>query len=311
MRGEEHRLGRQRMSDVSHLAPPAPLLSPFLQCGKFRLALERPLVMGVVNVTPDSFSDGGRFLEPQAAIAHARQLIQEGADIVDVGGESSRPGASPVSADDEASRIVPILRALRDAPVPLSVDTTKPEVMRIALAEGAAMVNDITALRAPEALQTIAASDCAICLMHMQGEPRTMQESPAYAEVVREVKDFLSGRVAAAERAGIARSRIVIDPGFGFGKSVEHNLEVLGRLAELTGMGVPVLAGWSRKSSLGRITGRATADRLPASLAAALIAVQHGARILRVHDVAATRDALAVWSAVMGNASRSWSPKPL
>jgi dihydropteroate synthase len=273
-------------------------MSQILRCGKFSLDLSRPLVMGVVNVTPDSFSDGGEFLAPHAAIARARQLIQEGADIIDIGAESSRPGAASVSADEESSRIVPVLRALRDTPVPLSIDTVKPEVMRSAIAEGAAMVNDITALAAPEALQTVATGDCAVCLMHMQGEPRTMQQSPSYADVVREVKDFLSARVAAAERAGISRSRIVIDPGFGFGKSVEHNLELLRHLAELTDMGIPVLAGWSRKSSLGRITGRSVEDRLPASLAAALIAVKNGAQIVRVHDVAATRDALAVWGAV-------------
>jgi dihydropteroate synthase len=275
-------------------------MSQILRCGKFSLDLSRPLVMGVVNVTPDSFSDGGEFLAPHAAIARARQLIQEGADIIDIGGESSRPGAASVSAAEESSRIVPVLRALRDTPVPLSIDTVKPEVMRTAIAEGAGMVNDITALAAPEALQTVATGDCAVCLMHMQGEPRTMQQSPCYADVVREVKDFLSARVAAAERAGISRSRIVIDPGFGFGKNVEHNLELLRHLAELTDMGIPVLAGWSRKSSLGRITGRSAEDRLPASLAAALIAVKNGAQIVRVHDVAATRDALAVWQAVEG-----------
>ncbi len=283
----------------------------FLQCGRFRLSLERPLVMGVVNVTPDSFSDGGEFLAPHAAIARTRQLIQEGADIIDIGGESSRPGAASVSADEESSRIVPVLRALRDTPVPLSIDTVKPEVMRIAIAEGAAMVNDITALAAPQALQTVATSDCAVCLMHMQGEPRTMQQSPSYADIVREVKDFLSTRVAAAQSAGIGRNRIVIDPGFGFGKTVEHNLELLRHLAELTDVGVPVLTGWSRKSSLGRITGRPAEDRLPGSLAAALIAVKNGAQIVRVHDVAATRDALAVWTAVMGHPSRVPGAKPL
>ena len=254
--------------------------------------------MGIVNVTPDSFSDGGRFLAPDAAIAHARQLIAEGADIIDVGGESSRPGAAPVAAGEELARIMPVLQALRDAPVPVSVDTVKPEVMRAALAEGAAMINDITALAAPGALPTAAASDCAVCLMHMQGEPRTMQQSPSYRDVVREVKDFLAGRVAAAERAGIARDRMVVDPGFGFGKTLAHNLALLRCLGELAGLGVAVLAGWSRKSSLGEVTGRRAGDRLPASLAAALVAVQNGASIVRVHDVAATRDALAVWNAV-------------
>ena len=258
--------------------------------------------MGIVNVTPDSFSDGGRFLAPQAAIAHARQLIAEGADIIDLGGESSRPGAASVPAAEELARIAPVLEALRDAPVPVSVDTVKPEVMRAALAEGAAMINDITALAAPGALETAAASDCAVCLMHMQGEPRTMQRSPTYGDVAREVKAFLSGRVAAAELAGITRDRVVIDPGFGFGKTLAHNLELLRRLRDLSGIGVPVLAGWSRKSSLGEVTGRPAGDRLAASLAAALIAVQNGARIVRVHDVAATRDVLAVWNATMGHA---------
>jgi dihydropteroate synthase len=254
--------------------------------------------MGIVNVTPDSFSDGGRFLAPDAAIAHARQLIAEGADIIDVGGESSRPGAAPVAADEELARIMPVLQALRDAPVPVSVDTVKPEVMRAALAEGAAMINDITALAAPGALPTAAASDCAVCFMHMQGEPRTMQQSPSYRDVVREVKEFLAERVAAAERAGIARDRMVVDPGFGFGKTLAHNLALLRCLGDLAGLGVAVLAGWSRKSSLGEVTGRRAGDRLPASLAAALVAVQNGASIVRVHDVAATRDALAVWNAV-------------
>jgi dihydropteroate synthase len=275
----------------------------YLQCGRFKLTLERPLIMGIVNVTPDSFSDGGKFLEPQGAIAHARQLIEEGADIIDVGGESSRPGAASVGIAEERSRVIPILQALRDASVPVSVDTAKPEIMRTALAEGADMVNDITALAAPSALEAIATSDCAVCLMHMQGEPRTMQHSPYYVDVVREVKDFLRARVAAAEHAGISRSRIVIDPGFGFGKNLEHNFDLLRRLSEFTDIGIPVLAGWSRKSSLGKITGRRPEDRLPASLAAALIAVQNGARILRVHDVAATRDVLAVWRTAMGNAS--------
>jgi dihydropteroate synthase len=270
----------------------------FLQCGRFKLPLDRPLVMGVVNVTPDSFSDGGKYLATDAAVAHAQRLIAEGAEIVDIGGESSRPGAAPVGAGEELARVIPVVQALRDAAVPVSVDTAKPEVMRAVLAEGAAMVNDINALAAPGALETVAASDCAVCLMHMQGEPRTMQGHPAYEEVVRDVKDFLSSRIAAAMHAGIGRERIVIDPGFGFGKTVDHNLELLRRLREFTGMGVPVLAGWSRKTSLGVLTGRPASDRLASSIAAALIAVQNGAQIVRVHDVAATRDALAVWLAV-------------
>jgi dihydropteroate synthase len=269
-----------------------------LRCGRFTLALERPLVMGVVNVTPDSFYDGGRHADPQLAIAHARRLASEGADLLDVGGESSRPGAAPVTAEDELARILPVLDGVADLRVPVSVDTTKPEVMRAALAHGAAMINDITALAAPGALELAAASDAGVCLMHMQGSPRTMQADPVYADVTAEVRDFLAARAAACVQAGVARDRIVVDPGFGFGKTVGHNLTLLTRLGEIAALGFAVLAGWSRKSSLGRITGRPAEERLAASLAAALIAVQRGARIVRVHDVAATRDALAVLAAV-------------
>jgi dihydropteroate synthase len=272
-----------------------------LRCGRFELALGRPLVMGVVNVTPDSFYDGGRHADPQAAIGHARRLAEQGADLLDIGGESSRPGAAPVTAEDELARILPVLEGIADLRVPVSVDTTKPEVMRIALAHGAAMINDITALAAPGALELVAASDAAVCLMHMQGSPRTMQAEPTYADVVAEVRDFLATRAAACTAAGIAQDRIVVDPGFGFGKTVEHNLTLLARLGEIAALGFPVLAGWSRKSSLGRITGRPADDRLAASVAAAMLAVQHGARIVRVHDVAATRDALAVLAAVEGS----------
>jgi dihydropteroate synthase len=273
-----------------------------LQCGRFRLSLHRPLIMGVVNVTPDSFSDGGRFVEPAAAIAHAHQLIEEGADLVDLGAESSRPGAvAAVTAEEELRRLLPVLQGLRDAPVPVSVDTIKPEVMRAALAEGATMINDINALRAPGAVAAVAAANAAVCLMHMQGAPGIMQQHPSYDDVVAEVKAFLFERVRAARAAGIALERITIDPGFGFGKTLEHNLELLRHLREFDALGVPVLAGWSRKSSLGKITGRPAADRLAASIAAALIAAQNGARILRVHDVAATRDALAVLAAVEEN----------
>jgi dihydropteroate synthase len=273
-----------------------------LQCARFRLSLHRPLVMGVVNVTPDSFSDGGRFLDPAAAVAHARQLIEEGADLVDLGAESSRPGAAEVvSAEEELRRLLPVLRALSDAPAPVSVDTTTPEVMRAALAEGASMINDINALRAPGALAAVAATDAAVCLMHMQGTPGTMQQHPSYVDVVAEVKAFLQQRVRAAHAAGIAPERIAIDPGFGFGKTLEHNLELLRHLREFEVLRVPLLAGWSRKSSLGKITGKPAGERLAASVAAALIAAQNGARILRVHDVAATRDALAVLTAVEKN----------
>ena len=258
--------------------------------------------MGVVNVTPDSFSDGGRFLDPAAAIAHAHQLIEEGADLIDLGAESSRPGAAAVvSAEEELRRLLPVLRGLRDAAVPLSVDTIKPEVMRAVLAEGASMINDINALRAPGALATVAASDAAVCLMHMQGTPGTMQQQPSYGDVVAEVKAFLQERVEAARAAGIPLQRMSIDPGFGFGKTLAHNLELLRRLREFAALGLPLLAGWSRKSSLGKITGKPADDRLAASIAAALIAAQNGAAILRVHDVAATRDALAVLEAVGKN----------
>jgi len=252
--------------------------------------------MGVVNVTPDSFSDGGRFLDPRAAIVHARGLIEEGADIVDLGGESSRPGAHAVAEEEELRRILPILKALKD--VPVSVDTRRPAVMRAALAEGASMINDIEALQAPGALAAVSGGDCAVCLMHKKGDPATMQQDPRYDDVVAEVHAFLAARVAECEKAGLQRDRIVVDPGFGFGKTVAHNLSLLKRLPELVALGVPVLAGWSRKSSLGAITGRPVGERLAASLAAALLAVQHGARILRVHDVRETRDALAVLQAL-------------
>jgi dihydropteroate synthase len=257
--------------------------------------------MGVVNVTPDSFYDGGRHADPQGAIGHARRLAKEGADLLDVGGESSRPGAAPVTAEEELARILPVLDGIADLRLPVSVDTTKPEVMRTALAHGAAMINDITALASPGALELVAASDAAVCLMHMQGSPRTMQADPVYADVTAEVREFLAARAAACVAGGIARDRIVVDPGFGFGKTVAHNLTLLARLGEIAALGFPVLAGWSRKSSLGRITGRPADDRLAASVAAAMLAVQRGARIVRVHDVAATRDALAVLAAVEGS----------
>lgn len=251
--------------------------------------------MGVVNVTPDSFSDGGRFLEADAAVAHARGMIDEGVDLVDVGGESTRPGAAPVTEAEELARILPVVTALRDFPV--SVDTRRPAVMRAVLGAGASMINDVGALTAPGALDLVAGSDCAVCLMHKKGDPATMQDDPRYADVVAEVRDYLAARIAACEAAGIARSRIVADPGFGFGKTVEHNLTLLKRLPELAVLGVPLAAGWSRKSSLGRITGRDSGERLAASLAAALLALVGGARILRVHDVKETRDAVLVWEA--------------
>jgi len=261
------------------------------------LALERPLIMGIVNVTPDSFSDGGRFLEPSAALEHARRLIDEGADILDIGGESTRPGSAAIPESEEIARVVPVLEALRKSGVVLSVDTSKPGVMRAALDAGAAIVNDVCALQAPGALDAVAASDCGVVLMHMQGSPRTMQLNPHYTDVVGEVRDFLRERIAAATARGVAAVRIVVDPGFGFGKTVEHNFELLGQLAALTKLGVPVLAGVSRKGMLGAVTGRAVGDRTAASVAATVVAVERGARIVRVHDVAATRDALRVWAA--------------
>ena len=295
-------MGTAPIARTSPPLTPHHRMSGHLQCGRFRLRLDRPLIMGVVNVTPDSFSDGGRFLDPAAAIAQAHKLIAEGADLVDLGAESSRPGAAAVvSADEELRRLLPVLQGLRDLPLPVSVDTMKPEVMRAALAEGAVMINDINALRSPGAMAAVAAADAAVCLMHMQGTPGTMQQHPSYDDVVAEVKAFLQERIEAACTAGIARESIVIDPGFGFGKTLEHNLELLRHLREFDALGVPLLAGWSRKSSLGKITGKPAGDRLAPSVAAALIAAQNGARILRVHDAAATRDALSVLAAVERN----------
>ena len=269
-----------------------------LRCGKFELTLDRPLLMGIVNLTPDSFSGDGLAADTARAIAHAYAQIEAGADLLDLGAESSRPGAISTPLDEELRRLLPVLQALEGCGVPVSVDTYKPEVMRAAIAHGAAMINDIYALRMPGALDAIVRSDCAVCLMHMQGEPLTMQQSPGYTDVVTEVQGFLAGRAAAAIAAGVVRERLVLDPGFGFGKTVEHNLQLLRQLPELSAEGLPILAGISRKSMLGAITGRAVGDRLPASVAAALLAAQRGASILRVHDVAATRDALAVWLAV-------------
>ncbi len=271
-----------------------------LKLGRFLLPLERPLIMGVVNVTPDSFSDGGRFLVVEQAVERARILIEEGADILDIGGQSSRPGAEPVGLDQELSRVMPVLERLIGLPVPVSVDTCKPEVMRRALAAGAVMVNDITALREPGALEAVAGSQAAVCLMHMQGEPRTMQHNPHYADVVSEVRAFLVQRVEAARNAGIARERIVVDPGFGFGKNYGHNLELLRNLPKIAGIGHPVMVGLSRKSLFGKITGKPVTERVCASVAAALLAVQHGAALVRVHDVAQTRDALLVLNAIEG-----------
>lgn len=254
--------------------------------------------MGIVNVTPDSFSDGGRHLARDAALTHAHRLLEEGADILDIGGESTRPGSLPVSVQEELDRVMPVIEGLQGIPIPVSVDTVKPEVMRAALAAGASMVNDIAALQQPGALEAVTESKAAVCLMHMKGTPQTMQEQPHYGDVVREVMDFLRERIAAAEAAGIARGRLVADPGFGFGKVLEHNFALLRRLEEFCELGVPVLAGLSRKSMLGKITGQEVEHRLAASLAASLLAVQRGASIVRVHDVRETADVLKVLKTV-------------
>jgi dihydropteroate synthase len=275
-----------------------------LQCGKYRLALDRPLIMGVVNVTPDSFSDGGHYLSLDAAVAHAQRLIDEGADLLDIGGESTRPGAAAVSLEEERRRVLPVLEALLTSNIPLSVDTQKPQLMREAAVAGAAMINDVNGFEAADALQAVSGSDCAVCIMHKQGQPQTMQQAPQYRDVVAEVDAYLRARIAVAESAGIARSRLVIDPGFGFGKTLAHNLSLLRELDRVAAAGVPVLAGLSRKSMIGALTGREVGERVFGSVAAALIAAQRGASILRVHDVAATRDALAVWKAVESNKNK-------
>ncbi|MCU0811027.1 MAG: dihydropteroate synthase [Thiobacillaceae bacterium] len=271
---------------------------PTLHAGAFRLSLDHPLIMGIVNVTPDSFSDGGRLDSAAAAVDHALKLAEQGANILDVGGESTRPGAAFVPPDEEMRRVLPVIEALVGRGLVVSVDSRKPEVMGAALDAGAAMVNDVMALREPGALQTLARSQAAVCLMHMQGEPQTMQQAPHYADVVVEVRTFLQQRVASCEAAGIARERIVIDPGFGFGKTLAHNLVLLKHLQELTQLGVSLLVGMSRKSMLGALSGRGVGEREFAGVAAHLLAIARGARIVRVHDVAAMRDALAIWNAV-------------
>jgi dihydropteroate synthase len=272
--------------------------APVFRCGRFAFDLARPLVMGILNVTPDSFSDGGRYLHRDRALAHARQMRDDGADLIDIGGESSRPGALPVTEDDELERVMPLVATLAAEGIAIAVDTRKPAVMRAAAAAGAAMINDVAALGAPGAIEACAGADVGVCLMHMQGEPQTMQTAPSYADVVAEVRDFLVRRARACVDAGIARERIALDPGFGFGKTLAHNLALLRSLGALAATGYPVVAGLSRKGSLGEITGRSVDERMPASLAAALSAIAHGAAIVRVHDVRATVDALKVWHAV-------------
>lgn len=269
-------------------------------CGRYQLDLSVPRVMGIVNVTPDSFSDGGKYESTEKAVEHAMQLVAEGADILDIGGESTRPGAAPVRLQDELARVIPVIeRLLKIAGVPLSIDTYKPKVMRAAIAAGADIVNDVRALQEPGALEVVAGSQVGVCLMHMQGMPQTMQLDPQYEDVVSEVNAFLAQRLAAAEAAGIAQERVVLDPGFGFGKKTEHNLLLLQQLDKTLAIGRPLLAGLSRKSVLGQITGGDIRVRLHASLAASVIAVMKGARIVRVHDVKATVDALKVAAAVL------------
>src|SRR5262249_52797183 len=252
-------------------------------------------IMGVVNVTPDSFSDGGRFLAPDAAVSHAQRLAEEGAEIIDIGGESSRPGAAPVSEREELERILPVLERIADLCV--SVDTRRPAVMKAALAAGASMINDIQALAEPYALEAVAGTGCGVCLMHMKGQPATMQREPRYDDVVAEVKAFLRDAVRKARFAGIGADRIVIDPGFGFGKTASHNLEILRKLGEFSSLEVPIVVGLSRKSTIGHLTGRPVQERLAGSLAMALLALERGAKILRVHDVRETKDVIAVWQA--------------
>lgn len=271
-----------------------------LHAGAFRFKLDRPLIMGIVNVTPDSFSDGGRLRNVQQAVTHALNLAEQGADILDVGGESTRPGAEAVLEDEELKRVLPVLEELVNQGLAVSVDTRKPRVMQEAIRTGAAMINDVMALREPGAIEAVADSAVAVCLMHMQGEPGTMQSAPVYQDVVREVREFLSGRIATCGQAGIAINRLVIDPGFGFGKTLEHNLALLKHLTRLTDLQVPVLAGMSRKSMLGALTGKPVDQREYAGIAAHLAAIHRGASILRVHDVAAMKDALAVWQAIEG-----------
>lgn len=269
-----------------------------LQCGRFELTFERPLVMGILNVTPDSFSDGALHFATEDAIAHARQLIADGADIIDIGAESTRPGAQPVEADEELSRLLPVIEALRPLGVPLSVDTFKPDVMRCVIDAGADMINDIFGFRQPGAIQAVAGSQCGLCVMHMQGEPRTMQQAPRYIDVVAEVRAFLHERVQALRAGGVAASRILLDPGFGFGKTAAQNYQLLKQLHDLQFDDYPWLVALSRKSMIGHVTGRPAHERLGGSVAGALAGVMRGAAMVRVHDVAPTLDAIKVWQTI-------------
>ena len=269
------------------------------QCGRFEFSLDRPVLMGVINVTPDSFSDGGQHAAAEAAIKHARQLIKQGARIIDIGGESTRPGAEPVSAKRELDRVMPVLESLRHADVALSVDTCKAEVMQAVLDAGADIINDVTGFQNPQAQALVAEHGrCGLCVMHMQGEPRTMQQAPVYEDVVTEVFAWLERQARQLVALGVSASRVSLDPGFGFGKTIEHNYKLLRHLDQLVAFGYPVLVGVSRKSMIGAVTGRPVDQRLAGSLAGALAGVYRGARIVRVHDVGATKEALDVWQAV-------------
>jgi len=278
-------------------------MSAKLLCGRFELSLERPVVMGILNVTPDSFSDGSRHFETDAAIAHGLKLAAEGADIIDIGAESTRPGAIPVGQQEEIDRLLPVLEGLRDCGAALSVDTFKPEVMRGVLDAGADMINDIYGFRQPGALEAVAASYCGLCVMHMQGEPRTMQQAPCYADVVAEVRSFMLERIEALRMLGVHPRRVVLDPGFGFGKTAEHNYELLRRLQDLFFDDYPWLVALSRKSMIGHVTGREPDQRLGGSIAGALAGIVRGAAMVRVHDVAQTVDAIKVWQTVQNGVS--------
>jgi dihydropteroate synthase len=285
---------------INNMAKARAIMQEFLKCGSYRLLMGgdnfRPLVMGILNVTPDSFSDGGQFQALEMALGRAEEMIAEGVDIIDVGGESSRPGAQALSLEEERRRVMPVLHSLRDCGKPISVDTTKPELMREAVEAGADMINDINGFRVPGALDAVRDSDCALCIMHMQSVPQSMQVNPQYQNVVAEVTGFLRDRVAAMEQAGIERRRMCVDPGFGFGKTLAHNFSLLKSIEKMqTALDLPLLAGLSRKSMIGAITGKAVEDRLAGSIAAYLAATLQGVRILRVHDVKETVDALKVW----------------
>jgi len=273
-------------------------MNKYFRCGRYSLSLAKPLVMGIVNLTPDSFSGDGLGRDAERAIAHARQQIEQGADILDLGAESSRPGAVPTPVDEELRRLLPVLEVIAEWGVPISVDTYKPEVMRAAVRAGASLINDISGLSSPEALAAAADGSAGVCIMHMQGAPLTMQQEPEYDDVVSEVWDYLSHQARLCQKEGIEPDRIVLDPGFGFGKTLTHNLALFNSLAERSGGDLPVLIGVSRKTMLGQLTGHPVGERMVASVTAAVLAAARGAKILRVHDVAATCDALAVWAAI-------------